>query len=42
MVDFPFHDTVHSKPRPAVVIQADMVIRGRRWRDSVLNRLSRA
>ncbi|MFM9960705.1 MAG: type II toxin-antitoxin system PemK/MazF family toxin [Planctomycetaceae bacterium] len=24
MVNFPFHDTDHSKPRPAVVIQADM------------------
>ena len=23
MVNFPFHDTEHSKPRPAVVIQAD-------------------
>ena len=23
MVNFPFHDTSHSKPRPAVVIQSD-------------------
>ena len=23
MVDFPFHDTAHTKPRPAVVFQSD-------------------